>query len=119
MFDRQIETDVAIKVSINRVARITGLRAPNFEVRFAIARKNRRPCRSVRGRKDGSLRARLRPAFSSCPTARFEHCPMAFQPPPMTFPARALATRAPSAKNDCRYAAVTSSEAPFELEYGS
>ena len=49
LFLGAIETRVAIKIAINRIARVTALGAPDFAIRFPIADENRRPSRGVTG----------------------------------------------------------------------
>src|SRR5439155_2411382 len=43
MFHGQIETDVAIKIPVGRIAWITFVRAPDLPARITIARKSRWP----------------------------------------------------------------------------
>src|SRR5690242_15422211 len=50
------ETNVAIEIAIDRIARVTGFRAPDFRVRSTIASEGSGPSGSVTGRKNGALR---------------------------------------------------------------
>src|SRR5262249_34710036 len=53
------EADVAIEIAVNRIARITGLRAPDFQIGGAIPGEGRWTRRSVTGGKNGALRSWL------------------------------------------------------------
>src|SRR4051812_26463120 len=59
MFERKFETDVAIKFSIGRIARVPLGCAPNLPARIAIARENRGPGRREAGRVNRAARSRL------------------------------------------------------------
>ena len=59
IFERKIESDVAIEIPIGRIARITFLRAPNLTARFAIARENGRPGRGKIRRVNRAARTRF------------------------------------------------------------
>ena len=58
MLERKIESDVAVKFPIRRIARITLLRTPNLAARIAIARESSRTCRRVTRRINRALRCR-------------------------------------------------------------
>src|SRR5882724_11589705 len=47
MLQWKVESDIAIKFAICRIARITFLRTPNLAARIAIARERSRTCRGV------------------------------------------------------------------------
>ena len=55
----EIETRVAIKFAIDRRARVTRLRAPDFPARDRIAREGGGPSRGEAGRVDGAARPRF------------------------------------------------------------
>ena len=59
VFHGQIESDVAIKIAIGRIARITFRGAPDLPAGIAIARKYRRARRRKARRIDGATRTRL------------------------------------------------------------